>query len=45
MICAPLTRLTTVPFINRERYLADMEWKRRLHEPNGTPGAMFWSVW
>ena len=30
------TRLTTAPYIDRERYLADMEWKRRLHTANGT---------
>ncbi len=26
------TRLTTAPYIDRERYLADMEWKRKLHK-------------
>lgn len=30
------TRLTTAPYIDRERYLADMEWKRQLHAANGT---------
>jgi DNA helicase-4 len=30
------TRLTTAPYIDRERYLADMEWKRKLHKANGT---------
>ncbi|MDX1217386.1 AAA family ATPase [Sinorhizobium medicae] len=30
------TRLTTAPYIPRERYLADMEWKRNLHKANGT---------
>lgn len=29
-------RLTTAPYINREKYLADMEWKRKLHAANGT---------
>ena len=29
-------RLTTAPYIDRERYLADMEWKRQLHAKNGT---------
>ncbi len=29
-------RLTTAPHIDRDRYLADMEWKRRLHAANGT---------
>lgn len=30
------TRLKTAPCVDRERYLADMEWKRRLHARNGT---------
>lgn len=30
------TRLTTAPYIDRERYLADMAWKRKLHAANGT---------
>lgn len=30
------TRLTTAPYIDRTRYLADMEWKRQLHAANGT---------
>ncbi len=30
------TRLTTAPYIDCERYLADMEWKREVHEANGT---------
>ena len=30
------TRLTTAPYINNERYLADMEWKRRVHQANST---------
>jgi len=30
------TRLTTAPYIDRDRYLADMEWKRQLHAANGT---------
>lgn len=30
------TRLTTAPYIDRERYLADMEWKRQLHAASGT---------
>ncbi|MHB2165642.1 UvrD-helicase domain-containing protein [Alsobacter sp. R-9] len=29
-------RLTTAPFIDRDRYLADMAWKRELHHANGT---------
>jgi DNA helicase-4 len=29
-------RLTTAPYIDREGYLADMEWKRQLHATNGT---------
>jgi len=28
--------LTTAPFVDRERYLQDMEWKRRVHRENGT---------
>lgn len=31
------TRLTTPCFIDREKYLEDMEWKRRVHGENGTP--------
>jgi DNA helicase-4 len=30
------TRLTTAPYIDRKRYLADMDWKRQLHAANGT---------
>jgi DNA helicase-4 len=30
------TRLTTAPYMDRTRYLAEMEWKRRLHASNGT---------
>jgi len=30
------TRLMTAPYIDRDRYLADMEWKRQLHAANGT---------
>ena len=30
------TRLTTAPYIDREDYLATMEWKRQLHAANGT---------
>lgn len=30
------TRLTTAPHIDRERYLADMEWKRDVHRANDT---------
>lgn len=30
------TRLTTAPHIDREDYLAKMEWKRQLHAANGT---------
>lgn len=30
------TRLTTAPYIDREHYLAGMEWKRKLHQANGT---------
>ncbi len=29
-------RLTTAPHINQERYLEDMEWKRKVHRDNGT---------
>jgi DNA helicase-4 len=29
-------RLTTAPYIDRERYLADMTWKRQVHEANKT---------
>jgi len=30
------TRLTTAPHINREAYLASMDWKREVHRTNGT---------
>ena len=30
------TILTTAPYIDREQYLADMEWKRQLHAEKGT---------
>lgn len=30
------TRLTTAPYIDRERYLHDMSWKRAVHRDNGT---------
>lgn len=30
------TRLTTAPYIDRKRYLADMAWKHQLHAANGT---------
>ena len=29
-------RLTTAPYIDRERYLKDMAWKRQVHSDNGT---------
>jgi DNA helicase-4 len=29
-------RLTTAPYIDRESYLKGMDWKRRIHEANGT---------
>lgn len=29
-------RLMTAPFVNREEYLAGMEWKREVHKKNGT---------
>jgi DNA helicase IV len=29
-------RLETAPYIDRERYLADMAWKRRIHREHGT---------
>ncbi len=29
-------RLTTAPFIDREKYLADMTWKREVHASHGT---------
>tara|TARA_R100000789_G_scaffold98887_1_gene103807 strand:+ start:3473 stop:6394 length:2922 start_codon:yes stop_codon:yes gene_type:complete len=31
-----MIRLTTAPFIDRDRYLADMTWKRELHQARGT---------
>lgn len=30
------TYLTTAPHIDRERYLSDMSWKRKVHQDNGT---------
>jgi DNA helicase-4 len=30
------TRLITAPCVDRERYLEDMEWKRRVHREHGT---------
>lgn len=30
------TYLTTAPHIDRERYLNDMDWKRKVHQENGT---------
>ena len=30
------SRLTTAPYIDRERYLEDMAWKRKVHQENGT---------
>lgn len=30
------TRLATAPYIDCDRYLADMEWKRQIHKENGT---------
>ena len=30
------TRLTTAPFVDRERYLQDMAWKREVHRRHGT---------
>lgn len=30
------SRLTTAPYIDRERYLADMDWKRQVHRDHGT---------
>lgn len=29
-------RLTTAPFVDREAYLEDMEWKRQVHQEHGT---------
>lgn len=31
-----MMRLTTAPYIDRDRYLADMAWKRELHQARGT---------
>lgn len=30
------TRLATAPYIDCDKYLADMDWKRQLHKDNGT---------
>lgn len=30
------SRLTTAPYIDRERYLEDMDWKRKVHQDHGT---------
>ncbi len=30
------SRLTTAPYVDREKYLEEMEWKRRVHRDNGT---------
>jgi DNA helicase-4 len=30
------TQFTTAPYINREKYLEEMEWKRQVHRDNGT---------
>jgi DNA helicase-4 len=30
------SQLTTAPYIDRERYLEDMAWKRKVHEDHGT---------
>ncbi|WP_299376610.1 UvrD-helicase domain-containing protein [uncultured Kiloniella sp.] len=30
------TRLTTAPYISRDKYLEEMEWKRHIHRNNGT---------
>ena len=30
------TEFTTAPYVDREKYLQEMEWKRRVHRDNGT---------